>query len=202
MFRNLLLLIGTSLWLAACHSSSKEDWSILPADLQLQAGDVVFRQGSGLDSRTVMTVDSNSCYSHIGIVVDSAGCPMIVHAVPGEPDFPGDFDRIKMDQPATFFLHSRALIGEVMRPKQQDKAQKAALAALELYHRHIPFDHDYNDEDSTEMYCTELIDFVFRAAGVQLTDAPKSHFDFPFYFHGYLPSQLHASTELRSWRKF
>ena len=200
MGRNFFVGVCILLALMACHSS--EDKSIFPSDLQLLPGDVVFRQGSGLDSRAVLTIDRNSCYSHIGIVVDSAGHPMIVHAVPGEPDYPGDVDRIKMDDPATFFLHSRAQVGEVMRPKQQGKAIKAAQTALRLYHQGIPFDHDYNDQDSSAMYCTELIFSVFQSAGILLTEAPKYEIHFPFHFSGYLPSQLHSSPELQAVRAF
>ena len=61
--------------------------SILPETVELRAGDVVFRRGGGLTSRAVLMADAQGQYSHIGIVVDSAGQKMIVHAVPGEPDF-------------------------------------------------------------------------------------------------------------------
>ena len=199
---SLLWLWSIFLFAACAPPSPKEETSILPTNLELRPGDIVFRQGTGLDSRTVMTIDRNSSYSHIGIVVDSAGVPMIVHAVPDEPDFPGDFDRIKMDSPTIFFLHSRAQIGEVMRPLQQAQAQIAAQTALRLYKKRIPFDHKYDDNDSTEMYCTELIDYAFRSAGIELTHRNKREIGFPFPFKGYFPSDFHASPNLVSIRIF
>ena len=191
----LLLLLPT--W--ACH---REDTTILPADVQLQAGDIVFRQGESVASHAVLSADRAGCYSHIGIVVDSCGQPMIVHAVPDEHDFEGDFDRIKMDRPDEFFLQSRAAIGEVMRPKAGLHAQQAAETALRLYRQKLPFDHEYDDSDSTEMYCTELILYAFHSVDVDLATGPRDHFNFPIDFDGYLPSAIHASPLLESIRIF
>lgn len=59
--------------------------TIFPAGCELKTGDIVFRRGGGISSHAVMMADRNGRYSHVGIVVDSAGRKMIVHAVPGEP---------------------------------------------------------------------------------------------------------------------
>lgn len=60
----------------------------MPDDCQLKTGDVVFRRGSGLTSHVVLAADVNGNYSHLGIVVDSAGIKMVVHAVPGIMEAP------------------------------------------------------------------------------------------------------------------
>ena len=108
LHRKLRLPMGR-IWLASlavvlvsCEERVGER-SILPDDFTLRAGDVVFRRGEGITSRVVLATDANGNYSHVGIVVDSAGSKMIVHAVPGEPDFDGDADRVKMDTPGRFF---------------------------------------------------------------------------------------------------
>lgn len=190
---SVLLLTG------ACQ---EEDTTILPPDVQLQAGDIVFRQGESFDSHAVLTADRSGCYSHIGIVVDSCGRPMIVHAVPDEPDFEGDIDRIKMDRPEVFFLRSRAAIGEVMRHPETQSARQAAETALRLYRRHLPFDHEYDDSDSSKMYCTELILYAYQQAGIHLATGPREDIHFPIDFNGYFPSAVHASPQLRSIRIF
>ena len=87
--------------LTACSDNTGREGSILPADLQLQEGDVVFRRGGGFTSHAVLMADRGGIYSHVGIVADSAGQLMVVHAVPGEPDYEGDEDRVKMDCPAS-----------------------------------------------------------------------------------------------------
>ena len=193
----LYMLLCSMLW--ACRQPNT---TILPPDVQLQAGDIVFRQGESIESEAVLAADRSGCYSHIGIVVDSCGQPMIVHAVPGEPDYEGDPDRVKMDRPEVFFYRSRALIGEVMRCNDTGKAEFAAQTALHLYKKGVLFDHDYNDNDSTEMYCTELVDFAYRSAGLHLATGPRKKFSFPFDFYGYLPSAIHASPLLVSVRCF
>ena len=37
-----------------------------------------------------MAADRGGSYSHVGMVVDSCGVMMVVHAVPDEPDYEGD----------------------------------------------------------------------------------------------------------------
>ena len=102
----------TLLQLVSC---SNELHCIMPSDVGLRAGDLVFRRGGSLSSRAVVMADTDKGYSHIGMVVDSAGKAMIVHAVPYEPDFKGDFDRVKLETPQRFFLSDRAIVGEVRR---------------------------------------------------------------------------------------
>jgi Orthopoxvirus protein of unknown function (DUF830). len=77
--------------------------AVLPADSLLREGDVVFRRGAGLISRAVLAADEDGQFSHIGIVVRNGNNWMVVHAVPGEPEFKGDSDRVKMEPIASFF---------------------------------------------------------------------------------------------------
>ena len=106
--------------------------SIMPASVKLHSSDVVFRRGMSLTSHAVIAADAQGNYSHVGIVVDSAGKKMIVHAVPGEPDFDGDVDRVKMDVPEKFFSSEYASKGEVCRPTDETMAAKAAQTACDF----------------------------------------------------------------------
>lgn len=155
------------LLLTACGHESGV--SILPSDCQLKTGDIVFRRGGGVTSQAVLIAEKGGVYSHVGIVVDSAGVKMIVHAVPDEPDFEGDSDRVKMDRPEVFFNEVRASQGEVRRHRDTLLARKAAEMAMKVYQRHTPFDHDYDDKDTTRMYCTELVTYAYRQAGCPLS---------------------------------
>lgn len=164
--------------LASCAET--EQRSILPEGCELRAGDVVFRRGSGLTSRAVLAADRHGAYSHIGIVVDSCGVMMVVHAVPGEPDYEGDPDRVKMDTPQRFFSSMNARIGEVKRLRGDSAtALRAARFAVDVYKRGTLFDHDYDDTDTTKMYCCELIDFVYRKAGQPLAGQKRHYFHLP-----------------------
>ena len=138
----LALLTAT---LISCND--KKDLTIFPAGCELKTGDIVFRRGGGISSHAVMMADRNGRYSHVGIVVDSAGKKMIVHAVPDEPDFEGDPDRVKMETPEKFFSPINANAGEVKRLKGDTIIPlKAAEYAMQTYRRNTLFDHDY-DED-------------------------------------------------------
>jgi len=198
-----LLMGAASLTYRTCRKSGSTVHSILPPTVQLHEGDVVFRRGGGMTSQAVLLADKNGYYSHCGIVVDSAGCMLIVHAVPGEPDYEGDPDRVKADRPATFFSSVYANAGEVCRTDNDTIARTAARTAWEIYRRGVLFDHDYNSNDTTLLYCTELVHLVYSEAGCTLCGDPTHRFDLPgLHCVCWLPSDLHASAHLRSIAKF
>lgn len=191
------ILLLLCLMLVGCASGDFH--SILPEGVQLKTGDVVFRRGGGLTSRAVLMADAKGEYSHIGIVVDSAGQKMIVHAVPGEPDFEGDEDRVKMDRPEHFFSTEFTIIGEICRPKDSLIAARAAEVAIRQYRKGVLFDHDYDDRDSTKMYCTELIAYAFRQAGHEIIGSERHHVNLPIVRADCIfPSDIHSSDFLES----
>ncbi len=171
----------------------------MPATVKLHSGDVVFRRGMSLTSHAVLAADAQGNYSHVGIVVDSAGKKMIVHAVPGEPDFDGDVDRVKMDVPEKFFSSEYASKGEVCRPTDEAMAAKAAQTALRLYKKRVLFDDDFDDSDTTKMYCTELIVYAFKHAGTDISEGRRHKVDIPIIKADcILPSDIHSSPYLRT----
>ena len=199
------ILIG--LWLLAALVSCQEPVSvcIMPADVRLRAGDVVFRRGCGLMSQAVLRADSHGVYSHTGIVVDSCGTPMIVHSVPAEPDYKGDPDRVKMESPEQFFGSDRAVAGEVRRPSDPAAAERVAQTALQVYRKGTLFDHDYDYRDTTQMYCTELVLYAFSCAGHPLKVPPSPT---PFSLSIiksdsiYMPSDILKAEDLKLVRRF
>ena len=124
---------------------------------------------------------------------------MVVHAVPGEPDFEGDPDRVKMDRPEHFFSSQYTSIGEVCRTPDTAAAQRAALAALAVYHRHTLFDHDYDDADTAKMYCTELIVHAYARAGLPLVGAERHEVRLPMLSADCIfPSDIRNSRQLET----
>ncbi|MDD6517605.1 MAG: YiiX/YebB-like N1pC/P60 family cysteine hydrolase [Prevotella sp.] len=181
----------------------EEERSILPDDFALCAGDVVFRRGEGITSRAVLATDANGNYSHVGIVVDYAERRMIVHAVPGEPDFEGDVDRVKMDTPEKFFSYKNASKGEVCRLRDSSIAQRAANVALRIFRKGTPFDDKFDDKDTSKMYCTELVVYAYRHAGIDLTEGRRHEIDLPIIKTACIfPSDIYASRHLKSIIKF
>lgn len=178
--------------------------SILPENIELREGDVVLRRGGGATSMAVLMAEGNGEYSHIGIVADSAGTKMIVHAVPGEPDFEGDVDRVKMETPRKFFSSSNAKRGCLLRCTDNEAAKRAAREALAIYQRTTLFDHDYDDTDTTRMYCCELTERAYTLAGCPLVGQGRHDIRLPaFSFdHLVLPSDFLDSPHLQKIAEF
>lgn len=199
----LLMLLAMSCTQAPNAPKSVSTHSLLPDTVQLRAGDVVFRRGDGFTSQVVLFADREGNYSHAGIVVDSCGVKLIVHAVPGEPDFEGDPDRVKADRPERFFSTEFTSIGEVCRPADSAVAARAAQAAWRAYQRHTLFDHNYDDSDTTRLYCTELVAYAYRQAGVDLAEGRGHHINLPTMQQDCLfPSDIYESDFLKSVANF
>lgn len=159
----------------------KKPVSLLP-EVDLQVGDVVLRCGSGLTSKVVLMADKGGEYSHVGIVVDSCGRKMIVHAVPGEHENCNDVDRVKMDVPEKFFSSFRTCNGRVMRYANAESAKQAACEAYRLYQKRVRFDHDYNLLDTTQMYCSELVEYVYnKTCKMSITCGVRHNVILPMY---------------------
>lgn len=189
------------LCLAACssHDSTDTPHCIMPQGTQLREGDVVLRMGSGITSHAVATADRDGQYSHIGIVADSCGTLMIVHAVPGEPDFAGDIDRVKLDKPEKFFNSIYAVRGAVYRPTDAKAGRRAAQSAMATYRRGTAFDHDYDSSDTSQMYCTELVAHAYHNAGADVVGAPSHDINLPgLHTRCWLPSDFHKAALLKS----
>lgn len=171
LFFTLLLLT------ASCQSKRKEYDPPTIDESILQEGDLAFRRGYSVSSRVVLAADKAGTYSHVGIIVrDSAGW-RVVHAVPGETDEEYPEERIKKETLSQFYKPDRAMWGAIFRidTTAQIKAI-AAKKAEELYRKRLLFDHDYNPEDSSKMYCTELLYFVYGVAGIDITEGRRTSY--------------------------
>lgn len=196
----LISILLLPMLLASCNTKRRTADSApsFPEEIW-QDGDIVFRRGGGIISRAVLIADQEGVYSHIGIVVRENNKWQVVHAVPGEPDFKGDPDRVKMENINSFFDSKKASRGAVMRVKGDSLMRtRAANHAKQLFKANILFDHSYNRTDSTQMYCTELIDFVYHHQGVDLTEGRISHINLPGISGDYLlPSDIQQSPFLQ-----
>lgn len=141
-------------------------------DFDFRAGDLVFRCGSGVLSRSVLFLDKTSPYSHVGIVVRYGSQWSVVHAVPGEPDYEGDPDRVKLDPVPVFFDSVRAQVAAVYRYPDSTAAAHAAETALRQWRKGVLFDHRYDLHDSVRMYCTELVIYSYLSQGIDLVSGP------------------------------
>lgn len=198
IFLAILLLLA----LPACKKSSVPVQERF-VNVSFQEGDLVFRRGSGIASRAVLTADTRGSYSHVGIVVKEGSAWMVVHITPGEAP-KGGKDSVKSESLSEFFKSSRAVSGAVMRfTGDPELSKRAALEAVTICQRKILFDHAYNLSDTTAMYCTELIRFVYLKAGVDLTGGKTEHVHIPGFSGDYLfPSLIMKSPFLREIERF
>ena len=158
----------------------------------------------GIGRAAAGTIEPGPAFTALLPGIDVAGCKgilhlVIVHAVPGELDFEGDEDRVKMDRPEHFFSTEFTIIGEICRPKNSLIAVRAAEVALRQYRKGVLFDHDYDDHDSAKMYCTELVAYAFRQAGHEIAGGERHHVDLPIVRADCIfPSDIHSSDFLES----
>lgn len=183
----------------SCDKNRNSPHSILRETSILKEGDIVMRRGTGITSRVVTTADRGSDFSHCGIVVFHNGRTMIVHAVPDEPDFEGDVDRVKMESARNFFSSINASKGCVLRCNNSKAAQTSANVAKRMLNRKILFDHDYNDMDTTKMYCSELVVYAYKKAGIMIIGKERHNINMPglHFSHVIFPSDILKSKDFK-----
>ena len=135
---------------------------------EFREGDVAFRLGRTLESDAIARMGGSEYdYSHVGVVVTLADTVGVVHIEPMR----GDEELIKIESVERFFSAEYAVKGCVVRREDMTEQQRQLISreAKALLQRSVRFDHDYSLSDSTAMYCTELVDFLFRRVGITLT---------------------------------
>jgi hypothetical protein len=155
-----LLLI--SLIFTGCHKKVTPVEYVLPDTVQLQSGDLAFRTGISKESRAVTTLDRNSIYTHVGMVVWTDDGWRVLHAVPNERASKQEEDSVKLEPIGTFFRSDRAEKGGIYRyPLTPKDTQQLREHALALYARHPLFDNLFDVQDTIAFYCTELVYFLY-----------------------------------------
>ncbi|MDL2289982.1 hypothetical protein LJB95_01080 [Paludibacteraceae bacterium OttesenSCG-928-F17] len=196
-YKVLILLI-----IVSCISCKQKNqlnyYSIFNDDLaELREGDLAFRKGRGTATRFVNLADKNTVFSHVGILVkNTAGNWFVIHAVPGEQEETGGKEMLKIDSVNIFFSSDRATAGAIYRlPLSLEKSQKIAEESTRLLEKEIYFDHSFNTEDTTQLYCTELIHFIFTKVGEDITEG-KRHTIPAFKYELIFPSDILKNEKL------
>ncbi|MDR2009827.1 MAG: hypothetical protein LBQ22_05030 [Bacteroidales bacterium] len=172
MKKKIYILLLTVLWLYGCNSVPQEPHYI-PEYIHLRNGDLAFRKGRSAESYAVTTMDSEAIYSHVGIITKSGEDWFVVHAVPGE-SAKNAMDTIKMDSIHIFFRLDRAQAGGIYRLKCTDSiAEIASENSLKYFEKKPLFDDYFNLDDTTALYCTELIYHVYLPVGIDVTEGRR-----------------------------
>ena len=138
---------------------------------QLKNGDLALRCGTSLESHVVVGVNGeNGPYSHIGIVVEVDGEWFVAHAVPGENER-GEPEYVKMDPIMVYYGRDRAKLGCIMRVTDDTTAcRQATDYALWAVGAKKVFDNSYDMDDTTQLYCTEMVQRAYLHAGIDLAE--------------------------------
>ena len=160
----------------AFSCSSAPDQRVFPLD-EIREGDLAFRCGRGVFSRAVTTAEEDGIYSHVGVVVMDEGKWRVAHAVPGEREFKGDFDRVKLEDLAVFYSPDRAFRGCLVHTGLVDNTMVETLCrnAVQMARDSVRFDNHYNLEDATELYCTEFVWRLYMDCGTDLSEGRRRY---------------------------
>lgn len=197
----MFLTIGIVLWLlAGCNAPNRQpETTYRELTERLEVGDLLFRRGTGFVGQVVTSLDREGNFSHVGLVVRSEEGWQVIHAVPHEPEFKGDIDRVKSEEVARFLgRYPHADFG-LYRPQiEKQQRERIARNAVRLSRMQVPFDHDYDLSDTTRLYCTELVEYLFGLEGITLSEGRRTEISFPSLSGSYIfPSDLTQSNLLK-----
>ena len=159
-----------------CHRDVAPVDYVLPDTVRLQSGDLAFREGESRESRAVTTLDRESQYTHVGMIVWHGGRWCVLHAVPSERVTEQEEDSVKLEPIGVFFRSDRAVSGGVYRyPVTPDDTLGLLHRGLGLYYgRHPLFDNLFDAQDTTAFYCTELVCFLYQQVmGIDLSEGRR-----------------------------
>ncbi len=149
----ILLLIVLSLLLCCCKPRTSTD-SFLYDTSSLRDGDIILRRAYGLVSDIIVArLNETVPLSHCGIVVsDSAGSWQVIHSLSAKVSKANGMQQCSIDE---FLQDSHPGSVTIARYKHGEGIQIAAWARHYL-DKAIPFDYQYNHNDSAAFYCSEL----------------------------------------------
>lgn len=128
----------------------------------LRSGDIIMRRGYGLFSDGIVRVQKGDYkVSHCAMIMpDSAGRFAVAHALSSSVS-PIDGAQF---QPLQRFLNE-SVPGSILVVRfksSRDTIQQIADRMRYYANKHVPFDHEFNRQDTTTYYCTELFQHCFQ----------------------------------------
>jgi hypothetical protein len=172
----------------------------LPAGVssRFQAGDLIFRIGSGWRSDTVRGMartrqeKQGDPYSHVGMLVGSPAHWQVIHAAPAEK--PGRADAVVIDD-LDFFLSSKYAKGVAIYRVDASAGSRVDAVKYALHRLGTPF--RIVEDDTEGQYCTTLVWVAWQRAGVDL-GVRFERLEIPFAAGDYLlPHNLRVAPGLQ-----
>jgi hypothetical protein len=143
--------------------SFKNEASLSRNFKNLHDGDLILRCGRSTESFAVYLADSNSEFTHIGIISIENNIPYVIHAVPSETN-------LILKEKLTSFINSKNCSKfAIYRANLKDGTlTTVALEAQKIFNSKYTFDNRYDLNTNNKLYCTELVLKSFKNAGIKL----------------------------------
>jgi uncharacterized protein YycO len=129
---------------------------------KINSGDIILRKGYGLVSATISeTYNTNLDVSHCAFIIKKNNEFSVIQSVSQSLS---DFDGVQSQDLKTFVKDSRkgSVIIVRYKPHPLDDVSKITKRANYYLEKKVPFDHDFDPNDSTKIYCSELLWRVFK----------------------------------------
>jgi hypothetical protein len=123
---------------------------------QLRHGDILLRRGYGMVSDFITSfLEEKYTVTHCGFVIrpNPTDSIMILHTVAN------DYSKGVLIEPLRDYIQNSQVPSlAAVRPKFSEQEKLLALEqAFDLLHRKIEFDMEFDDSDSSKLYCVEMV---------------------------------------------
>lgn len=162
------MLLLTILFLFIYDKKSEQEhlfstYSLSKSELaSIRDGDIILRHGFGLVSDFIVKSQNNDIgISHCAILTKENGKFIVIHSVSQSLS---NFDGVQKQPLENFIKDSQDNSLIVVRYKLTDSIglQKIGSRAKYYLSKKVPFDNKFDLEDSSEIYCSELLWKVFK----------------------------------------
>lgn len=147
----------------------------------LQDGDIILRRGHGMVSDMIAKLLAEPFdISHCGVIAERDGELWVVHSVSNNVS---DFDGMQAHRLPVFVRQSKPGSVIVTRLRTDDDRTGIARKARHYLRQQLPFDHHFDRQDSTHIYCSELVWRILRDEyGLDILDGVVEDRLSPFRF--------------------
>lgn len=128
---------------------------------EFESGDLIFRSTQTIEGDTVRWLGGGD-YSHVGIINVEDGEVFVIHVVPSFPSV------VRKDTLQKFV--SDIVDFAVYRVQTSRERRRRAAFLAKSWVGKKPFDRDFSLQDSTKLYCTELVYYAYQNVGLDLVD--------------------------------
>ena len=168
------------------HQDQAGNKKIIYQESVFRNGDIIFQRGRNVASTFVVSVDSGSVYSHVGIICKSKNHIFVIHILPESNE---SKEGLVRREPLGDFLSPERTSGFALYRLSDNKGtipSRAVDVATSFFKKRIHYDYDMDYKNHGKLYCTELVWWAYRMAHIDLIDGKYESVAFPFYKGKYI----------------